>query len=256
VGNRLRKVIVEFIKENEGIVDDLLHDKEVGFRKHEKRVMEDLVPALAKELGAQDWTIGPRSWWRPDLVEAYIKATGDQEIYLGEWLRSGAPTGVAEEIPACGIFPRVVKHAEASEDMQRMAQELLDRRVQREGRCEGVGQSYWLGLHVEGEVVVGLGRDLSGGGGEQNGLHCQGEGGWLDQADAHHRHAEVGGQRLCQAQREDRSAKTVRRSGSSAGLGRALSGGGGGGGGRVHGVRLLGCLSQHGCYGSGAQTSS
>lgn len=53
-------------------------------------------------------------------MEAYIKATGDQEKHLGEWLRSGAPEGVAEEIPTCGIFPKVEKPAEALEDLQRI----------------------------------------------------------------------------------------------------------------------------------------
>ena len=120
VGDLLRKTIQDFVAKDRSIVDDLLTDKESGFLKHARRIEEVLVPELAKALGAENWSVGPRSRWRPGLVEAYIKATGDQEKHLGEWLRYGAPTGVAEEIPTCGIFPKVEKPAEALEDLQRI----------------------------------------------------------------------------------------------------------------------------------------
>jgi uncharacterized protein YaaR (DUF327 family) len=94
--------------------------KEVGFLKHSERIEQVLVPLVADALGTCDTSRGPRSRWRAGIVEAFVKMTGDREAHLAGWLRNGAPTGVAHEIPACGIFPKVTRHAEAAEDLQRI----------------------------------------------------------------------------------------------------------------------------------------
>jgi hypothetical protein len=119
VGELIKAVIVGFINEQSEIVDDLLELKEEGFLMHKKRIEKVLVPQVATALGGCDVARGPRSTWRAGLVEAYVKATGDPEVHLAEWLRDGAPTGIAREIPACGIFPPVTRTAEADADLQK-----------------------------------------------------------------------------------------------------------------------------------------
>ena len=42
----------------------------------------------------------------PALVGAQVRAAGDPDGFLEEWLAHGAPTGILEEIPLAGAFPR------------------------------------------------------------------------------------------------------------------------------------------------------
>jgi hypothetical protein len=118
-GELIKAVIVGFINEQSEIVDDLLELKEEGYLLHKDRIEKQLVPQVAMALGVSDVSRGPRSRWRAAIVEGYVRASGDQEVHLAGWLREGAPTGVACEIPSCGIFPEVTRTAEAAEDLQR-----------------------------------------------------------------------------------------------------------------------------------------
>jgi hypothetical protein len=118
-GELIKAVIVGFINEQTEIVDDLLELKEEGFLMHKDRIEKYLIPQVATALGVSDVARGPRSRWRAGIVEGYVKATGDPEVHLAGWLRDGAPTGIAREIPTCGIFPPVTRSAESSEDLQK-----------------------------------------------------------------------------------------------------------------------------------------
>jgi hypothetical protein len=120
VGKDIKETIFKFLEADPQIIEDLLNLKEVGFKKHEKCIEQVLLPMVAKVLNTEDTKRGPRSRWRAGIVEAYVKASGDPEVHLADWLRHGAPTGVAREIPTCGIFPPVDRRGAADEDMQRI----------------------------------------------------------------------------------------------------------------------------------------
>jgi hypothetical protein len=120
VGERIKSVILKFIESRPLIVDDILDLKDIGFLNHAERIEKELVPKVAAALGASDVERGPRSRWRAGIVKAYVEASGDSEIHLGEWLKTGAPIGVAHAIPSCGIFPEVSHEGEAAENIQRI----------------------------------------------------------------------------------------------------------------------------------------
>ena len=46
-------------------------------------------------------------------------AAKDPDIHIAHWMRHGAPIGVAVPIPACGIFPRVTRIAEANCELRK-----------------------------------------------------------------------------------------------------------------------------------------
>lgn len=120
LGEQIRAKIVEFIEADPSIVEDLLTGSAAGYERHRARVEGALVPAVASVLGTQDLSRGPRSKWRASMVEAFVGKSEDQEVHLAGWLRCGAPTGVAQEIPTCGIFPTVDKPAEALQEMHKI----------------------------------------------------------------------------------------------------------------------------------------
>ena len=120
VGKNIKHAIFKFLEADPKIIEDLLNLKEVGFKMHVDRIEKVLLPMVAKVLNTEDLARGPRSRWRAGIVEAYVKASGDQEVHLADWLRHGAPTGVAREIPTCGIFPPTDRRTGADEDMQRI----------------------------------------------------------------------------------------------------------------------------------------
>ena len=70
-------------------------------------------------LGAADIAVGPRSMWRPSLVEAFVKHAGDPDTALAGWLRNGSPTGVAVDIEPCGVFPLADAKGEAHDELWR-----------------------------------------------------------------------------------------------------------------------------------------
>ena len=51
------------------------------------------------------------------LWEGWRKCSGDPERDLVQWIRSGAPLGMAEEIPYCGIFPMTDEELPDVEEM-------------------------------------------------------------------------------------------------------------------------------------------
>ena len=80
--------------------------------------------AVAKSLGlsakAAERT-HPASPWKWKLVEAVQRKTGDPDVVLSEWLRDGAPFGVAKPIPPGGLLPRI------HESTSLCAEELFDK---------------------------------------------------------------------------------------------------------------------------------
>ena len=51
------------------------------------------------------------------LYEAWVKASGDPDVFLPQWLKNGAPTGLVSEPEDAGIFPRV--REEVPDDLKR-----------------------------------------------------------------------------------------------------------------------------------------
>ncbi|CAK0806281.1 unnamed protein product, partial [Prorocentrum cordatum] len=62
---------------------------------------------LRRALGAKEAKAHKRTPWKRDIVEARAAASQDPEVHLGDWLRDGAPIGVARPVPSCGIFPQL-----------------------------------------------------------------------------------------------------------------------------------------------------
>ncbi|CAK0804234.1 unnamed protein product [Prorocentrum cordatum] len=62
---------------------------------------------LRRALGAKEAKAHKRTPWKRDIVEAHVAASQDPEVHLGDWLRDGAPIGVARPVPSCGIFPQL-----------------------------------------------------------------------------------------------------------------------------------------------------
>ena len=112
-------VLASFLSEYPGMAEELL-DGGQGFTKYKDVLETVLVDRVAAALGAECTARGPRSRWRPQLVEKFVEMSGDPETHLSTWLRDGAPTGVASEIPYSGIFPKVEDQTEAGEDIQRI----------------------------------------------------------------------------------------------------------------------------------------
>ena len=54
--------------------------------------------------------------WRWKLVESVIAKTGDPDTILSEWLRDGAPFGIAKEIAPGGLLPLISEHTTLSQE--------------------------------------------------------------------------------------------------------------------------------------------
>ena len=59
------------------------------------------------------------------LFDAWLQRAGDREKHMGEWIRHGAPLGMARKIPVCGVFPEMDEDAAA--DMALEIAELMNR---------------------------------------------------------------------------------------------------------------------------------
>ena len=60
----------------------------------------------------------PHCSWRVGIVEGFNRWSGDPEVFLPLWLREGAPIGVKNRIPACGIFPKIERLPLAEEELK------------------------------------------------------------------------------------------------------------------------------------------
>ena len=82
--------------------------------------MEFVRQELALTLGtAHPQDRGASQHWHPHLVQAWVSASGDVEVDLPAWLRSGTPMGVGVPIIPRGVFPEV-DPAEAAETIDRI----------------------------------------------------------------------------------------------------------------------------------------
>ena len=117
IGARLAAVIDEFLEEDPAVEGWLLEAGRAGREKLGSECEAVLVQRVADLLGVGSIAFGRRSKWRSGIVRAYVAARGDPETQFAGWLEEGAPTGVAREITACGVFPRVDTQAEADSEM-------------------------------------------------------------------------------------------------------------------------------------------
>jgi len=105
VGSMIADVIDRFLDQNPDVSTWLLEEGEEGREKY-RAIEMNLLKQLGYLLGAKSLDFGKSSKWRADLVEAYVRVAEDPEVHFADWLRNGAPTGVAREIVSCGIFPQ------------------------------------------------------------------------------------------------------------------------------------------------------
>lgn len=88
--------------------EDLPDGGEVAAKLADSEIIDELRRQVAQAVGATGTgRCESGSPWRRELVEAHIKASRDPETGLPQWLREGAPIGVAREVRSCGIFPRI-----------------------------------------------------------------------------------------------------------------------------------------------------
>ena len=120
VGLKIASVIDKFVESHPHITDQLLEEGQAGRDKLKNSGEEDeLAGIVAALLGTSDISKGPRSKWRAAVVAAYVAKAQDPDHQLAKWLREGAPAGVAREIEACGVFPRVENTAEANTELHK-----------------------------------------------------------------------------------------------------------------------------------------
>ena len=118
-GILLADTLEKIIKQNPLITTWLLDEGAAGYAKFTEQLEDQAVAAVVAVLGAKSGRRGSRSSWRADIVEAYVRHASDPDTQLPGWLESGVPTGVAQEIPSCGVFPKVVTEAEKASELWR-----------------------------------------------------------------------------------------------------------------------------------------
>ena len=52
-----------------------------------------------------DFSVANRRAWQPALLAGFIRVSRDPDDVVPEWFASGAPTGIARDIPLRGVFP-------------------------------------------------------------------------------------------------------------------------------------------------------
>ena len=125
-GRRVRAVIEKFIDDNDGVLG--LWDR-LG-RADTEGTDEVLLDELRCRLGVvlQADALAKahsRCSWRVGIVEGFNRLSGDPEVFLPLWLREGAPIGVKNRIPACGIFPRIERPSLAEEELKHFYAEAI-----------------------------------------------------------------------------------------------------------------------------------
>jgi len=119
VGAKLAEVIDQFVDDCPDVSRWLLEEGAAGRAKYKGTGSEyQLLTRLQEFLGAKTLAFGKHSCWRSCLVRSYVAMAGDPELHLADWFEDGAPTGVAMEIPSCGIFPPVESAAVATAELQ------------------------------------------------------------------------------------------------------------------------------------------
>ena len=120
IGLKLAAAIDSFVHDHPHLVTQLIDEGAAGRKKLLDSGEEVLLAKkLAGVLGTEDVSRGPRSRWRAGLVKAYVASAEDPDYILASWLRDGAPTGVAKDIKACGIFPAVSNAAESNAELHK-----------------------------------------------------------------------------------------------------------------------------------------
>ena len=79
---------------------------EKSIKKARAKVSEVL--GISKRQGESHHLASP---WRWKLVDRIQELAGDPDRHVGEWLRDGAPFGVAKEITPGGLLPRITEEA-------------------------------------------------------------------------------------------------------------------------------------------------
>ena len=129
IGMKLAATIDTFVLEHPHLIAQLIDEGASGRKKFKESGEEDALAArIAKLLGTDDISRGPRSRWRAGIVEAYVAKAEDPDHVLASWLKHGAPTGVMKDIQACGVFPAVDNAAESQSELQKFFAKSCNRR--------------------------------------------------------------------------------------------------------------------------------
>lgn len=109
VGRQLRSVLDGFLNAHPRFLE-LATAGEAAAELAKDSSLDELRAAVVSACGGgHDIAAAPHSPWRPGIVAAHIRASGDPETELVDWLTGGAPIGVRREIRPCGVFPRTAE---------------------------------------------------------------------------------------------------------------------------------------------------
>ena len=108
MGRRLSSMALQFVEDNPEamlVIDDIRNGRSTeGF---DKDIAAKFRTAWFQELGVPEppGCVGPD----PEVLSSWGIAVGDYDAayILPEWLRTGAPIGIVEDIQTCNVFPVV-----------------------------------------------------------------------------------------------------------------------------------------------------
>ena len=104
-GRKVRAAIEEFCASHPDLLRDIISSAGLKQDMVNEMRIDALAEHIGRALGARHHRRGLRSLWRPELVRAFVELADDPDVMLAQWLEVGAPTGVAADIEASGVFP-------------------------------------------------------------------------------------------------------------------------------------------------------
>ena len=112
VGREIRDVWIDFVKDygSEHCELDKRVQKEWMFCLEGILRMEEFEDAVLREPWEFNSPLNAKLW------NAWFKASGDPEKDLVSWIRQGAPLGMSEKVPYCGIYPTTEEDEEGDLD--------------------------------------------------------------------------------------------------------------------------------------------
>ena len=116
VGSKVRTQIESYLDDHPDIVDLIFRAITANDKSLTGPTADDINTCLSyvrKVLDMDDTTSTTLTQLRPSFFEAWLKAAKDPDTHIVDWMCFGTPAGIAEQVPASGIFPPTDSVAEA-----------------------------------------------------------------------------------------------------------------------------------------------
>ena len=150
-------------------------------------------------------------------MAAFCRQSGDPETHLAGWLATGAPTGVAEPILASGVFPVVALQFDATMELKKhYAKVVPPTQLQVGGRAcrafrEGNQTSRKRAVHSHLSELASLDEQVRQRNCSKGCRAYKTAAGRNREATNHRGHAQVNGELVCEAERENCSTQAYGR---------------------------------------------